>query len=602
MSVRLPTGPVALFAPSHQTYVCAEITTDPPVVVCNRGARGPWENFTLEPGEQPDTVAFRAANGRYMRALESLEVIADAERIQSWESYTRVRNEDGTSAFKTAHGKYLRAVDTGELLGDAERIGAWESFETEGWIDAIRGGGVTLLHGRMTHQGRVLVDATGPRAYAVCHFMEAFSLFTRNEGTARAQLEAVARVYPAIRVCDTLGYYDYWRGREVAPHAFTAKGGYGVPATPDYWGALVRFYQVLASLGLKAHHSRGDLQMFGSRSAIRDHIAQVCRTLRDAGLQDVVEIHEVCNEPPYNGVKTPADARYLAGAIRTETPGTLVCHGAPGNSEEPDELRAWAEGADVGSVHGLRPGPWVDVLRHIFSIRREGWGDPNQCGIQGEPFGPGSDVSGTRHDGDPLGRSDDVEFLAAAGLLSTLTAQRWCYMSGYGVRWNGDLHRQPGFGEVARAVSSLPNDVFGWDTTRGGSSNNPFRSPTGYHGDPGVSSGPARIDGAIAGDGRYGVLVYGGKAPYVVAATRALAFDIVNPATLQVEQTGTLAAGQTLTLSYRIGRLLRGTVSGGKAAPPADDEPPTTTPPRTRRAPAATKPPAKGSRPSTKKR
>jgi hypothetical protein len=203
----------------------------------------------------------------------------------------------------------------------------------------------------------------------------------------------------------------------------------------------------------------------------------------------------------------------------------------------------------------MRPGDWNDVLRHIFSCRREGF-EEGTCIIQGEPFGPGDDVSGTRHDGDPLGRSDDVEFLAAAALISTLTGQRWCYMSGQGVRWNSPIEVQPGFREVAKAVSSCPQNIFGWSTTRGGSANNPFKSPTGYYGDAGVSTGPARIDGAESG-GAFALLVYAGRPPYTIEACRDLEFEVVNPATMEVEHAGHLTAGSQITLDYRIGRLVR---------------------------------------------
>ena len=432
----------------------------------------------------------------------------------------------------------------------------------------------------MHTEGLAFCDNSGPRVYVVCHFMEAFSLFCRDEATAIAQLQEVAKVYPVIRFCDTLGYYDFWVNREVNPHDFTALGGYHVAATPDYWGKYIRFFQVLKDLKLKAHVSRGDLQMFGSRDRMKEHIRQVCALIRDNGFQDVVELMEICNETVFNGVEEPADAQYLAEVVYEILPGTLVCHGAPGGTEEPDALRAWAEGADVGSVHGMRPGDFHDVLRHIFSCRREGF-EEGTVVIQGEPFGPGDDVSGTRHDGDPLGRSDDVEFLCAAAIISTITGQRWCYMSGQGVRWNSPLEVQPGFTEVPRAVAGCEPDVFNWTTTRGGSSNNPFKSPSGYYGDEGVGHGPARIDGAESG-GRFAVLVNAGKPPYEIEACWDLDYEVLNPATMQVEAAGHLSAGQRLTLDYRIGRLVRSPFAGGTASGvfyvPTKPEVPTPTP------------------------
>ena len=551
---------VAFFAPSHQTYVCAEITATPPIVVCNRKTRGAWEEFDVEEGEFPGSYAFKANNGKYLQVPEDLNVYAAGERVQSWESFTPEEQEDGTIAWKTAQRTYLRAVDTGELRADAERAGAWECFQVEGWDQGLDSAVTNPLVGRIRREGTRLCDASGPRAYAVCHFMEAFSLFCRDEDTCINQLIEIAKTYPAIRFCDTLGFYDYWRGREVAPLSFIGDDGQHIPETHDYWNKLIRFLKVCQDLGLKVHHSRGDMQMFGGRDRQKAHIEQVCRLIRDNGFQDTIELMEVCNETVFNGVETPEDAQFLAEGIRAELPGTLICHGAPGGTEEPDALRAWADGADVGSVHGMRPGEFEDVLRHIFSVRREGF-EEGTCIIQGEPFGPGDDVSGTRHDGDPLGRSDDVEFLCAAGLISTITGQRWCYMSGQGVRWNSPIEVQPGFKEVARAVSSCAQDIFGWNTTRGGSANNPFKSPSGYYGDEGVGHGPARIDGAEWG-GKFALLVYGGVAPYEIEACYDLEYEIVHPATLVVETRGYLPAGGRITLDYRIGRLVRSPLRG----------------------------------------
>lgn len=568
----------------------------------NPGGEGDWQTLALVPSPdgEPGVFGLRVTadgNDRYACCENEGKdgiVVFNRPDLSAWQKFLVWMHEDGRMSFEAVcrplhfikawpdgHVSLEQAMKAGEkpdTMVPDDKPGPYETFGVEvvsGSIGGSVGGANTdPLVGRMHTEGLAFCDDSGPRVYVVCHFMEAFSLFCKDENICIPQLQEIAKVYPAIRFCDTLGYYDYWEGREVNPHDFTAQGGYHVPATAQYWDKLSRFYQVLKDLKLKAHHSRGDLQMFGSRDRIREHIGQVCRLIRDGGFQDVVELMEICNETVFNGVETPEDARYLAEQVYQDLPGTLVCHGAPGGTEEPDALRAWAEGADVGSVHGMRPGEFHDVLRHIFSCRREGFEESTVI-IQGEPFGPGDDVSGTRHDGDELGRSDDVEFLCAAALISTLTGQRWCYMSGYGVRWNGPIESQPGFREVPNAVAGCHSDVFNWTTTRGGSSNNPFKSPSGYYGDAGVSHGPARIDGSESG-GRYAVLVNAGKPPYEIEACWDLDYEVLNPATMQVEQQGHLQAGQRLTLNYRIGRLVRSPFAGAHSfymAPPTTPEP-----------------------------
>jgi len=611
-----PTLCYASFRADHGQFLCAEngggdegqfedASKTQPMgrAVANRdnaGGEGDWQTLALvpDPDGEPGVYGLRVtADGRDRFACNENEgrdgrVVFNRPSMGPWEKYFVWRHDDGRLSFEATcrRGFFIKAfpdghVDLAQPMANDQPVaepGGYETFGAEvisGSIGgAVGGANSNPLVGQMRTDGMAFCDDSGARVYVVCHFMEAFSLFCRDEPTCIAQLQAIAAVYPAIRFCDTLGYYDYWEGREVNPHDFTAQGGYHVPATPDYWGKLIRFYQVLKDLKLKAHHSRGDLQMFGDRNRMKEHIAQVCRVLRDNGFSVDVELMEVCNETVFNGVETPEDAQFLAEAVYENLPGVLVCHGAPGGTEEPEALRAWCEGTDVGSVHGMRPGEFHDVLRHIFSCRREGF-EENTVVIQGEPFGPGDDVSGTRHDGDPLGRSDDVEFLCAAAIISTLTGQRWCYMSGQGVRWNSPIEAQPGFTEVPRAVAGCEPDVFNWSTTRGGSSNNPFKSPSGYYGDAGVSHGPARIDGAESG-GRFAVLVNAGKPPYEIEACWDLDYEVLNPATMVVEQTGHLSAGQRITLNYRIGRLVRSPFAGAGSffVPPSMPDPPSAEP------------------------
>jgi len=569
----------------HGRFVCAEEGggTEGTVVdgrpqglaTGTRESAGAWETFTVE---RDGEVCYLVSCGDEANGIASSYGCAEAEGTLgifvfnrpsggAWEALIPHEMPYDRVAFEVAcrPGHYLCAEPDGRIVirqpewdgQPSDQPGGYESFTSSYDFFApppvadlpFPPTAVAQLQGRVARHGVPLHDATGARSYTACHFFEGFSAYTRDPARATAQLVAIAQAYPAIRFLDVVGWYSYWRGREVSPIAFTARDGYAVAATPDYYAQLVAFAQVLQRIGLKAHWTRGDLQLFGGFSGIERHILTVCELVRDHGLQDVIEIHEVVNEPPFNGVRLD-DARRLGELMTTALPGTLVSHGAPGGTEEASELRAWAQGADVGSVHGLRPGSATDVLRHIYSVRREGFG-AGTCVVQGEPFGPGTDVSG--------GRSDDVELLTLACAQSLITAQRWTYMSGWGVRWNGPIHTQPGFVEVATIAGWIPEDVFSWTLTRGGLVDNPFASASGYFGDSGVSHGPARVDAAYAGDGRYLVTVYGGRPPYVLRAQHRLTFDVINTTTRQVEQSGVLEAGQTVTLyDYRIGRLIAG--------------------------------------------
>lgn len=392
------------------------------------------------------------------------------------------------------------------------------------------------------------------------HFMEAFSLWCRDEATARRQIAVIAEashqagVVPVFRFLDTLGFYDYWRGREVAPIAFTANGGYHVAATPNYYDRLADFLRYVRSYGAMVRWSRGDLQMFGGSAGIDAHIHRLTDVALSVGT-DVCEVWEVCNEATLNGVPTPDDAKRYLDIWRSRVPDVKGAYGAPYGTEEPEELQAWLGSGDYSAVHGYRPGAeteeeFTKTLRHIFSTRREGYGEQSDRVriVQGEPFGTGDDVSG--------GRTDNVEMLTLAACMSQMTGQAWTYMSGQGVRWNSPIEQQPGFYEVLRATAQIPADIYGWSVTRGGLNDNSFDSPTGYYGDAGVSEGPARIDTANGG-GEFFTIVYGGAGRKRLRALHNVDGDIWNPASDDISLF-TLQAGEEIEISYDVGRVLRG--------------------------------------------
>jgi hypothetical protein len=98
-------------------------------------------------------------------------------------------------------------------------------------------------------------------------------------------------------------------------------------------------------------------------------------------------------------------------------------------------------------VHGHRTGAHDDIIRHIFSVMHEGMRGTGKAVWQGEPTGPGADVS--------VGTVNDVRTLVLMACMAVVTGQAWNYMSGFGVRWKGPLESQPGFREVPAAAARL---------------------------------------------------------------------------------------------------------------------------------------------------
>lgn len=385
----------------------------------------------------------------------------------------------------------------------------------------------------------------------LCHFGEAFSAYTRRPDDVRRQLDVIASAgFVGTRFWDTLGYYaGGWRGREVSPIAFLNDAGQTIHATPRYYEQLEAFLIEHRERGLIVHHSRGDLNSWAP-SQILEHCRLVGEVQRRVGLS-VVGLNEAINECNMNIQDYSVNfLRRMIAAIGN--PSTIEALSTPpGQTEELDALVDYA--ADVWYVHGLRSESADDMIRHIFTNGYEVSHATGKLGWQGEPTGPqirpGPGVYGPP--------TNNVETLTSLCAMSLIAKQAWVYMSADGVFWNGPIENQPGFYEVAKVRSYLPPDIMRGRLLHGGRPDAAFTSPTGFYGDPGVTEGPARIDGAELADGRGAWVIYGGRGRKRAQARRGFEGRVINTAT-GAEQAIVLRPGESVEMSYEIGRLLVG--------------------------------------------
>jgi len=350
------------------------------------------------------------------------------------------------------------------------------------------------LVGQLRRDGDHFVDDTGPVLPVLCHFGEAFSAFTRGrDRDVLAQLEAIAAAgYHGVRVWSTLPSDDgsrpgtFWRGRSVNEQD-----------TPDYWPQLRAFLASVRARGLTVHLSLGDWL------SVRDPAAYAARlvdTIRAVG-PEVVALFEGLNEARDTG---NGDVQSMAAFVRRVRDHVPVLCGlsAYTGTEEVAVLDTWSrEPADLFLVHGYRGGRWWDKVRHIFSLQYEGR-PARRLGWQGEPTGPGPEVSVTeaRHElEDPtLGPAR----LSAMALLALMTRQAWVYMSGAGVLFNRPVIDEVGCRAVAQAAALLPRDVMTYQRlVHGGDTWHAQRIFAAWN--------DVRCDHALHDDGRFVCLLYG---------------------------------------------------------------------------------------------
>lgn len=424
---------------------------------------------------------------------------------------------------------------------------------------------------RVAPNERGFIDADGHWQLPVlAHFGEAFSAYVRRPAEVEAQLVAIKQAgYDGIRFWDHLGEYSVaWRGKEVAPWSWTNGDGIRVEATPDYYGRLQVFLELLKRLGLTAHHSRGDLGRHQPAIASAQVVAHTQRVaaIYDAIGWDVLALFEANNENFQNGNYSVDQLRAFVRPARDR--GAITASSCPGAcTEEPEDVQSHSAGFSVRYYHGYRNGDATDRIRHIFTTSYEQPEHTPRLAWEGEPTGP-NEFPGL---GVTVGNTEDVEELGLLAVQRLLTRGAWTYMSQYGVFWNGRIDRHKGFFVVPRmraALAAAAADVMTWPTLRhGGRSDAAWCAPAGcrggnYYGDPGITSGPARIDQAIRGDRRQAVaLVHGGRPPFVVRNVMGCTatVQVVHPRddeTVDVDE-ALVPAGAVFELPpYRVGRLL----------------------------------------------
>lgn len=410
---------------------------------------------------------------------------------------------------------------------------------------------------RIAPNQRGFIDESGRSLLPLfAHFGEAFSAFTRRPADVEAQLIAIKQAgYDGVRFWDVLGFYDgAWAGKEVTPYDFANQSGRLISATPNYYRQLRDFLGLLRTIGLAAHHTRGDLNRI-SLGRVVEHAEKVAQIYDEIGWETLA-LFEGNNEDFQNGSFGPDGLRRIVEPAKRR--GALVASSCPGAcSEEADDLRAFTRGFDVFYVHGYRSGDSTDRLRHVYSLGYEAhhFGDA-RLGWQGEPTGP-NDRPGL---GVTVGAVNSVEELALLAATSLLSRQAWVYMSQCGVFWHCRIDTHPGFFAVPRMRAALERfapDVMSWRLAHRGRSDAVWCSTEGCRGD----SSNARVDQAVSPDGRKVVAsIHGGMrviknfmscqaSVQLLAAQPDESIEIVNDIIVP--------AGAVFELPpYRVGRLM----------------------------------------------
>jgi hypothetical protein len=335
-------------------------------------------------------------------------------------------------------------------------------------------------------QGHSLVDGGGPFLGLGATYMSALRRCKYDRERLNSDLAFLSgQGFNYIRVLSMVG----WKGREIAPAAFTNEDGDAVAAWPDYWRQL----RDLVDIAYDRYGIRTEITIFADAQMMpekADRIAHMDRLLRDVvrGRERKIMLLEVANEgwqngfPGAEGVAEMREfARYLAN--RTAVPVAVTS-----NHQEAFETTYNDSAADIATWHfsrDLRPNQgWEPVY--------DSWRLGNLPGYppvsSNEPIGPGSSVASQT---DPAHLVMGAAFAYTAGLPMTV------FHSDAGVLGETRFEDMPGIRSMRVAKDLLPADLPNWTRNDGLEPAAPFTTFSGGEANRCWSDGATATDGCI---------------------------------------------------------------------------------------------------------
>ncbi len=437
------------------------------LMTATRDSAGPWEHFDIVSSDEDGYVGLISSDG-WIACCENAEsdskegkngiIVFNRESIGEWEKFRLSTSDDGTRASfesKARPGYFIKAHPTGDVTLEqpfADGIpvnepGGYETFTANPPLRSF-----SKPKNPITGQLRVTdsgyQDDNGPYLPVGIHMGDLFSAFCH--GRIQEVEDTLSKIsqagYGLVQFWLNLGSLggDYWAGREIGPEI-----------TPDYYGQLTRFSDLLDKYGLKGIYCGGDYALRGTswnewgRRIGETLIGRTTAALVIAG-----------NEAWQTGASSKDDLMQFVEGFRSSGSHVPITTTSP-PTEGKEDIHNWC-GGDFYCIHGWRDGEDHDRIRHIFSVPWEGE-PPSYCGYQDEPTGVGDEVS-VKANHCYHGRDVDASHLTALAAQSLMTNQGFNYFCNDGIKLESPdkLASTPGFNEVANVVNLVPRDIMSW--------------------------------------------------------------------------------------------------------------------------------------------
>ena len=369
-----------------------------------------------------------------------------------------------------------------------------------------------------------------------------------NRGGFQNKLESISRAgYDFIRSWCWLGYYNFWRTREISPVDYIGEDGQQIKAWDDWEDQVRGFGEDVANAGLQLFVSSGDARIFSSEGlgfkSLENTSRRLGQLLDESGVRIVAaDQHEPSSSLWLYDYVSPTDiTKFFINPLQEGyvTPFIHLIGAAPNNTIE--SLNTWS--GDMVQKHGSTtkfPGDHVSVIDQVLAIMSGKDSIPNiNLGIETEPNGPGLCPE--------YGGHNDAEVLCLIAAANFIGRFAYVYHSQHGVRpWEGLMSTQPGFNEIPKIRELLT----------------PLKLHSSYRtiqpsGAPFIIKDGKSHSLIKYSDDHFITIIYGHMGRTTITAQYPVEFTIITPDTREARKV-TLNTEESLTLSYKYGRIIIG--------------------------------------------
>jgi len=317
-------------------------------------------------------------------------------------------------------------------------------------------GGFVRRTGRVRLDDHALIDDQGPFLGLGASYFSALWRYRHDRSRFESDLSFLAQQ----------GWFEAWKGLEIAPVNFTTRAGNTVATWPDYWQALAG----LVDLSYDRFGIRTQITIFADAQlmpAKGDRLEHLWRMLTEvvAGREEKIILLEVANEAWQNGFPGEAGVADLREFTRWLADRTEVLVATTSNHEGSFESVYRDSAADIATWHFSRDRAADGGWRPVIDCRRLAHVPGCPPVSSNEPIGPGSSVSS---ESDPA----KLVLAAAYGFASGLPMH--VFHSEAGVFGRTRFEDTPAIRDFRHLMRLLPGDLPNWTSTEAGEPDAPL--------------------------------------------------------------------------------------------------------------------------------